>query len=142
MAIPGLNRVVLLLLGLSALVGGIMLATDAFLWAVAPTHAYGVIAFMGGFVVLMGLILWRPAPGLLLTMIFSGLIAAAMLLDPLTANLQGPSGELIFGGLTVEEAFVYLWARQAYFTFPILFALVILTLVFAWLAWRRLRATS
>lgn len=129
------------LLALSVVVAAVMLVTDDVLREVSPTHWYAVIVFIVAFLILIGLILLRPARGLLLTMVWSLLLMVAMLADPFTANgTDAVTGEPIFGGLTVQEAFVFLWTEQAYYTFPILFALVLLTFVFAWRARRTLPA--
>jgi len=51
----------LMALGGSALVGLSIVASDAYLWAAAPTHAYGLMAFMGVDLFLIAA-LWRGAP--------------------------------------------------------------------------------
>lgn len=139
MALRTQEWIVILLLALSVAVSAVMLVTDDVLREVSPTHWYAVIGFIVVFLILIGLIVLRPARGLLATMGWSALLTVAMLVDPLTAN--GPdlvTGEPIFGGLSVQEAYRFLWTEQAYFTFPILFGLVVLTLLFAWRARRSL----
>ncbi len=139
MALRTQEWVVIALLALSVVAGAAMLVTDDVLREFSPTHWYAVIGFIVIFLILIGLIFLRPARGLLATMVWSILLMVAMLADPLTANnIDRFTGEPAFGGLTVREAFVYLWTEQVYFTFPILFALVVLTLVFAWRARRTL----
>jgi len=51
----------LMALGGSALVGLSIVASDAYLWAAAPTHAYGLIGFMGVDLFLIAA-LWRGTP--------------------------------------------------------------------------------
>lgn len=137
MALRNEDWTIVILLVLSIVVSGVMLATDDVLWEFAPTHAYAVFVFIAIFIILIGLIFLKPALGRLTTMVWSVLLLLAMLVDPLTANYPDYfTGEPWFGGLTVWEAFVYLWTQQPLFTFPILFALVVLTLVAAWRARR------
>jgi hypothetical protein len=45
----------------SAFVGLEIVASDSWLWAVAPTHAYGLVAFVG-IDVAMVVLLWRGVP--------------------------------------------------------------------------------
>ncbi len=114
-----------------------MLATDNILWESAPSHAYAVIGFAAVFAILIELTLLRPALGSLLTMVWSVILILVMLVDPVAASYSDfITGEPALGGLTVQEAFEYLWTQQAYFTFPILFVLVVLTLVASWRARR------
>lgn len=127
------------LLVASIAVAIVMLATDDVLWDNSPSHAYAVVLFIVAFAVLAGIVLWRPRLGATLTMAWSGLLLVAMALDPLTANVTDQfTGQPVFGGRTTQEALVFLWTEQAYFTFPILFGLVVLTLLFAW----RLRSAT
>lgn len=86
-----MHMVVSVVLLLSAAVGAYILATDAYLWSTAPTHAYGLGAFT---VIDLALIagLWKmpriAIPGALLL----GLI-----------QLGAMSGDLFFGTMTFSS---------------------------------------
>ena len=49
-----------LVLLVSAAIGAYILATDSYLWAQAPTHAYGLIAFVVLDLVLVAGLWWKP----------------------------------------------------------------------------------
>lgn len=137
------SKVVVVALVVAVVVMIAMLATDEILWQLAPTHAYSVIGFI---VVDLVLIIWiasRPLQGVTLTLLWTSLQLVSMILDPLTATLTDPlTGDLYFGGYTVEEAFTYLYSQQAYYTFDILLIVLIATIPLSVLARRELKAKS
>lgn len=90
-----------------------------------PAHlvrAFGEVHAQTRFAILIAPIFLRPALGSLLTMVWRVLLLLAMLLESFAANNPNSiTGEPVFGGLTVREAFKFLWTQQPLFTFPILF---------------------
>jgi hypothetical protein len=99
----------------SALVGVEIVASDSWLWAVAPTHAYGLVAFVG-IDAAMIVLLWRGVPhaGTL-----TALIAAAQLLA-MGGDLAGlspppgiPAGGFASYLLSDVPFVVLLWLQPA-----------------------------
>lgn len=128
------KRVVYLLV-IAIIVMVVMLLTDDVLWRFAPSHAYGVIGFI---VIDLILILWiasNPSGGVTGTLVWSTLQFLAMVFDPLTANVTDPiTGNLMFGGFSVEQAFNYLYFDQIYYTFDILLMVLVVTIALSYQA--------
>jgi len=78
------RNVILLLLGISIVVSAYILAVDNILWQYNAGHAYGLIAFILGDIVLMGLIVYKPKMGVFLTMLWGGLQVVLLIGDALT----------------------------------------------------------
>jgi len=96
----------------SAIVGAVILKTDAWLWAAAPSHAYGLIVFV---VVDLGLaaIVWRATR---LALLGSALLGAvqftAMAGDVFTGQPAGMPASLWQQYLLGDAYFVALLALQ------------------------------
>ena len=75
----------------SAAVGGYILATDSYLWSVAPTHAYGLAVFT---VIDLALIVgqWRVPRTAIIVTILLGLV-----------QLGAMGGDVFFGALTFSS---------------------------------------
>ncbi|MGD0477690.1 MAG: hypothetical protein ABSB29_05930 [Nitrososphaerales archaeon] len=75
----------------SAAVGGYILATDSYLWSVAPTHAYGLAVFT---VIDLALIVgqWRVPRAAIIVTILLGLV-----------QLGAMGGDVFFGALTFSS---------------------------------------
>jgi len=75
----------------SVVVGGYILATDSYLWSVAPTHAYGLAAFMViGLALIVGQ--WRMSRTAIIATVLLGLV-----------QLGAMSGDVLFGTLTFSS---------------------------------------
>jgi len=110
-------------LAASALVGTQILSTDYWLWSAAPTHAYGLVAFV---VLDAGLILevWRGAQ---LT-VFGALLTA-------TIQLVAMLGDIISGQPTGTPAAAfrnYLLADTAYLGLLIIQGLILAITIGTW----------
>jgi len=127
-----MNLILSVVLLFSAAVGGYILATDSYLWSVAATHAYGLLAFT---VIDVALVagLWRK-PGLA--------IAAATLLG--LVQLGAMSGDIFFGTMTFSSdvttaaAFSkYLLGDVAFVTLLGIQGVLIVVGIAAFVTWRR-----
>jgi len=110
-------------LGASALVGIQIMATDFWLWSAAPTHAYGLIAFVAlDLALILGV--WRatrPA-------IFGALLTA-------TFQLVAMLGDIIGGqpaGLPAAVFRNYLLANTAYVGLLVTQGLIMIIAIGAW----------
>lgn len=82
-----------------------LLLTDAELWAVAPSHAYGLIAITGVDVVAFPVVYRSPRSGLRVLAVWAALKLALFLGDVLTAPEFG---------MTYAEFAAYLFGLPAY----------------------------
>jgi hypothetical protein len=100
------------LLVVSALVGIEILSTDEWLWYVAPTHAYGLVAF----VVLdcaLAIVLWRKTrPAAIGAALFGAVQFVAMFGDIITGEPAGVPMGLWRSYLLGDTAFTVLLAIQ------------------------------
>jgi hypothetical protein len=77
----------------SAIVGAAILKTDGYLWAAAPSHAYGLVAFVALDLGLAVLTWKRVRLSLLGTALLGGVQFAAMMMDVFVGQPVGlPSG--------------------------------------------------
>ena len=126
------NLILPAVLLLSAAVGGYILATDSYLWSVAPTHAYGLVAFTTvDLALVVGL--WRKP---------RAAIAVATLLGLVQLGAMG--GDIFFGTMTFSSdvttatAFSkYLLGDAAFVTLLGIQAVLIAVGVVAFLTWRK-----
>jgi hypothetical protein len=86
-----IDMVLPVVLLVSAAVGGYILATDSYLWAVAPTHAYGLAVFT---VIDLALVVgpWRMSRTAVIAAVLLGLV-----------QLGAMSGDVFFGVLTFSS---------------------------------------
>lgn len=76
---------------ISAAIGAYILATDSYLWSVAPTHAYGLVAFtVVDLVLILGL--WVKPRIAIIVAVLLGLV-----------QLAAMSGDVFFGTLTFSS---------------------------------------
>lgn len=75
----------------SAAVGAYILATDSYLWSVAPTHAYGLVAFTALDLALVAG-LWRKPRAAILVATLLGLV-----------QMGAMSGDIFFGTMTFSS---------------------------------------
>src|SRR5256712_12919927 len=110
-------------LGASAVVGVQILSTDYWLWSAAPTHAYGLMAFVAlDFAVIVGV--WR----LTRLAIFGALLTA-------TLQLAAMLGDIIAGepaGLPAAVFRNYLLANTAYLGLLITQGLIMAITIGTW----------
>jgi len=86
------NLILAIVLLFSAAVGGFILATDSYLWSVAPTHAYGLVAFTA--IDLASVVgLWRMPRTAIVVATLLGLI-----------QLGAMSGDIFFGTMTFSSS--------------------------------------
>jgi len=78
------RNIILVLLGISVVVSAYILAVDNILWQYNVGHAYGLMAFVVGDILLMGLILYKPKTGVFLTMLWGGLQVVLLVGDAAT----------------------------------------------------------
>jgi len=116
----------------SAAVGGYILATDSYLWSVATTHAYGLLAFT---VIDVALVagLWRKPRVAIVAATLLGLV-----------QLGAMSGDIFFGTMTFSSdvttaaAFSkYLLGDVAFVTLLGIQAVLIIVGIAAFVSWRR-----
>jgi hypothetical protein len=86
-----IDMVLPVVLLVSAAGGGYILATDSYLWAVAPTHAYGLAVFT---VIDLALVVgpWRMSRTAVIAAVLLGLV-----------QLGAMSGDVFFGVLTFSS---------------------------------------
>ena len=77
----------------SAVVGAYISATDAYLWTEAPSHAYGLIAFVIVDVIAVGVLYARPRWGRMLALAMPAVEFVAMVGD-LYMGLGSPGSEV------------------------------------------------
>jgi len=101
---------------ISAAVGGYILATDSYLWAVAPTHAYGLAAFT---VIDLALIVsqWRMPRTAIIVAVLLGLVqlgamSGDVFLGTLTFSSNGATAAAFSKYLLGDAAFVTLLGVQ------------------------------
>jgi hypothetical protein len=86
-----INAVLSVVLLISAAVGSYILATDSYLWSVAPTHAYGLAAFtVIDLVLIVGL--WRMPRIAIIVAVLLGLV-----------QMGAMGGDVFFGTLTFSS---------------------------------------
>lgn len=121
----------------SAIVGGYILATDSYLWSVAPTHAYGLAAFT---VIDLALIvgIWRMPRIAIIVAILLGLV-----------QMGAMGGDVFFGtmtfssNVTTAEAFSeYLLGDAAFVTLLGVQAVLIIVGIAAFVMRRRTPAAT
>ena len=100
----------------SAIVGGYILATDSYLWSVAPTHAYGLAAFT---VIDLALIvgIWRMPRiaiivAVLLGLVQMGAMGGDVFLGTMTFSSNVTTAEAFSEYLLGDAAFVTLLGVQ------------------------------
>ena len=99
-------------LAASGLIGLWIIGTDAWLWSVAPDHAYGLIAFIG-FDALLAVALWKVARlATLGTILFAGIQFAAMMGDIMFYRPVGVVSEIWTAYLLGNASFVALLLLQ------------------------------
>jgi hypothetical protein len=121
---------------ISAAIGGYILTTDSYLWSVAPTHAYGLIAFTVVDLVLIGSLLIRPQLSIIVSILLGVIQLVAM------------SGDIFFGTMTFSSdvttaaAFSkYLLGDAAFVTLLGIQVVLIVTGIVAFVVWRRTTPT-
>jgi hypothetical protein len=127
-----INLILSVVLLFSAAVGGYILATDSYLWSVAPTHAYGLVAFTVIDVALVAGLWGRPRVA----------IPAATLLG--LVQLGAMSGDIFFGTMTFSSdvttaaAFSkYLLGDGAFVALLGIQAVIIAVGIAAFVTWRK-----
>lgn len=127
-----INLILSVVLLFSAAVGGYILATDSYLWSVAPTHAYGLVAFTAIDLVLVAG-LWRKPRTATVVATLLGLV-----------QLGAMSGDIFFGTLTFSSdvttaaAFSkYLLGDTAFVTLLGIQAVLIVIGIAALVTWQR-----
>ena len=122
---------------LSAAVGCYILVTDTYLWSVAPTHAYGLVAFT--FIDLASIVVLRTRP------------RAAIILATLLGLIQlgAMSGDIFFGTMTFSPSVTtaaafskYLLGNAAFVTLLGMQAVLIIVGIAAYLTWHRTVAAA
>ena len=126
------NLILSVVLLFSAAVGGYILATDSYLWSVAPTHAYGLAAFTAIDLVLVAG-LWRKPRAAIVVATLLGLV-----------QLGAMSGDIFFGTMTFSSdvttaaAFSkYLLGDAAFVALLGIQAVLIVVGIAAFVTWRR-----
>ena len=123
-------------LGLSALLGIAVLATDQNLWTYEPSHAYGLIGFVVVDVVVLGLVVVRAGKMTLRVAGVWGILQALIMLSDITTGPQAL-------GMSQSDFARYLFGLAFYDTkhiaylFPALFAVNVVLLIVAFLASRK-----
>jgi hypothetical protein len=86
-----INMILAVVLLISAAVGSYILATDSYLWSVAPTHAYGLAAFT---VIDLALIvgIWRMPRIAIIVAVLLGLV-----------QMGAMGGDVFFGTMTFSS---------------------------------------
>jgi glucan phosphoethanolaminetransferase (alkaline phosphatase superfamily) len=116
----------------SAALGSYILATDSALWSVAPTHAYGLGAFV---VIDLALMIgqWRKPDAAIIIMVLLGL-----------AQLGAMSGDVFFGASTLPANFTtnaafskYLLGDAAFVTLLGVQVVLIVVGIAAFMMWRK-----
>ena len=133
-----LPRVILsVVLLVSAALGGYILATDSYLWAAAPTHAYGLGAFSALDIVLVLGLLVRPRISIILALLL-GLV-----------QLGAMAGDVFFGTLTLSASITtaaafskYLLGDRAFVTLLGVQVVLIIVALATFFDWRRDRRKS
>jgi len=111
------NVIMSVVLLVSAAVGGYILATDSYLWAVAPTHAYGLGAFtIFDLALIVGF--WRmPRTATTVTVLLSlvqlGAMSGDVFFGTLTFSSNGATSSAFSRYLLGDGAFVTLLGVQA-----------------------------
>lgn len=132
-----INAILSVVLFVSAAVGGYILATDSSLWSVAPTHAYGLVAFT---VIDLALIVgqWRVSRTTIIVTVLLGLV-----------QLGAMSGDVFFGAstlpsnLTTTAAFSkYLLGDAAFATLLGVQVVLIIVGIAAFVMWRETPAAT
>jgi hypothetical protein len=131
-----MNLILSIVLLVSAVIGGYILATDSYLWSVAPTHAYGLAAFtIIDLVLIAGL--WRMPRIAIIVSILLGLI-----------QLGAMSGDVFLGTMTFSSnvttaaAFSkYLLGDVAFVTLLGVQVVLILAGIAAFVMWRKTPVT-
>jgi hypothetical protein len=96
----------------SAVIGLWIIATDAWLWSVAPEHALGLIAFVG-FDAILAAALWKMVrPATLATVVFAGIQLVAMAGDLVFYRPLGVASEVWVGYLLGNLSFMSLLVLQ------------------------------
>ncbi|SRR5579875_480693 len=99
-------------LAASGVIGLWIIATDAWLWSVAPDHAAGLIAFVG-FDAILAAALWKVVRAATLgTIVFAGVQLAAMAGDILFYRPLGVASEAWVGYLLGNASFMSLLLLQ------------------------------
>jgi hypothetical protein len=132
-----MNLTLSVVLLFSAAVGSYILATDSYLWSVAPMHADGLLAFTAIDLVLVAG-LWRKPRAAIVVATLLGLV-----------QLGAMSGDVFFGTMTFSSdvttaaAFSkYLLGDAAFVTLLGIQAVLIVVGIAAFAAWRRAPAVS
>jgi hypothetical protein len=100
---------------ISAELGGNILSSDAFLWAVAPTHAYGLMAFVGMDLVLIAA-LWDRIRfgGTLLVVKYAGTLSIVLASVQFLAMIGDLAGLQPPMGMTASAFRTYLLSDRLY----------------------------
>ena len=108
-----MNLALSVVLLVSAAVGCYVLATDSALWAVAPTHAYGLVGFT---VIDLALIIgqWRKPNTAIIITVLLGLVQLGLM-----------SGDVLFGASTLPSGFTTTAAFSRYLLGDVAFVILL-----------------
>ena len=96
----------------SAATGAGIVLTDQYLWSTAPSHAYGLIAFIAIDIALAALLWMKTRLGSVLSIGLATIQALAMLSDVLTYSTPGVTQEAFRSYLLSNPLFVILLVIQ------------------------------